>query len=502
VLRDYTYLVKHLGSQSWGRPRQVLCPKLVRRILSASRIAFVFGLLYALTGLFPTNQANQVKEASLFPLFHTAPVQATTLETVTEKNHESSVKLSQWPALFEVAKHRPSSKSLLTANPPSRPVKKTVVTTTTPDAPVSGKIKPQVGKIQMASTPAKKGGFVVRSDGDDMVVYDADGNEVYRKASKQANLKSAIAAKKKEPKENTREKIETPARTKSPHGVKEEPSQRSVEGPLAFTKIKRGENLSVIAERYAGVSAEDLMRVNQIDDPYSIPAGVEIWVPTRFDGVCHRVEKGETLSQLLNKYNIRDLFQVCDINGLRRTQNALKDGSLLVLPNASPRVAKQAKSSRIPKNKLAGVKGNSQWIWPFEGQYKKTSPYGLRHNPFKGKKKGVGGGKKKMHHGVDFGMPSGTEIFAVRDGEVIEVSRSRRGHGNMIKIRHDDDWCTVYSHNKRIAKKVGDRVKQGELISHSGNTGRSTGPHLHFEIRRPDQKSVNPESLLGPAPAK
>jgi murein DD-endopeptidase MepM/ murein hydrolase activator NlpD len=113
-----------------------------------------------------------------------------------------------------------------------------------------------------------------------------------------------------------------------------------------------------------------------------------------------------------------------------------------------------------------------------------TSGFGSRHHPVLG--------YTKMHTGVDFGAPIGTPILAAGDGVVTRVGYMG-GYGNVVDIQHDGEFSTRYAHISRFASglSVGDRVTQGQTIAAVGNTGRSTGPHLHYEVRR-NGAPINP----------
>jgi murein DD-endopeptidase MepM/ murein hydrolase activator NlpD len=97
---------------------------------------------------------------------------------------------------------------------------------------------------------------------------------------------------------------------------------------------------------------------------------------------------------------------------------------------------------------------------------------------------------KKNHLGMDFASPTGTPIYATGDGKVIESGRER-GYGNMVKIDHGYGYETLYGHMSKIKVKKGQKIKRGEIIGHVGNTGISTGPHLHYEVIK-DKQAVNP----------
>jgi murein DD-endopeptidase MepM/ murein hydrolase activator NlpD len=125
--------------------------------------------------------------------------------------------------------------------------------------------------------------------------------------------------------------------------------------------------------------------------------------------------------------------------------------------------------------------GKGRFIWPVPQFYKVSSQFGPRG--------------RRHHDGIDIPAPRGTPIVAVEKGMVIYSDNGIRGYGNMVVIAHNDDVFTVYAHNRSNKVKKGDRVKKGQLIAEVGNTGRSTGPHLHFEIRIRN-KARNPASYL------
>lgn len=98
---------------------------------------------------------------------------------------------------------------------------------------------------------------------------------------------------------------------------------------------------------------------------------------------------------------------------------------------------------------------------------------------------------RKFHHGIDFTAPVGTDIYATGDGVVVEVKKSRAGYGNRVVIDHGFGYKTRYAHMSRMFVKKGQKVKRGEVIGHVGNTGKSVGPHLHYEVLKNDH-SVDP----------
>ena len=128
-----------------------------------------------------------------------------------------------------------------------------------------------------------------------------------------------------------------------------------------------------------------------------------------------------------------------------------------------------------------GSLGKGRFLWPVPHFYRISSSFGPRG--------------RKHHDGIDIPAPRGTPIISVDDGVVIYSDNGIRGYGNMIVIAHGDDIFTVYAHNRKNKVDKGDRVERGQLIAEIGNTGRSTGPHLHFEIRVKN-KVKNPAQFL------
>lgn len=92
--------------------------------------------------------------------------------------------------------------------------------------------------------------------------------------------------------------------------------------------------------------------------------------------------------------------------------------------------------------------------------------------------------RRDFHEGIDIAARRGTPIYAAQDGDVIYSARRIRGYGNMIVIKHSSNLATVYAHNRKNAVRKGEHVKRGQLVGFVGSMGKSTGPHVHFEIRK------------------
>jgi murein DD-endopeptidase MepM/ murein hydrolase activator NlpD len=139
--------------------------------------------------------------------------------------------------------------------------------------------------------------------------------------------------------------------------------------------------------------------------------------------------------------------------------------------------AGQPVSPQLPAGNLPRFNG---LIWPAKGVL--TSGYGMRWG--------------RMHKGIDIAGPVGTPIFAAGPGIVLRSGWNSSGYGNLVEIQHPDGTITRYGHNSRLAVQAGQQVEQGQLIALMGSTGRSTGPHCHFEVRPGGGDAVNPMSYL------
>ena len=123
---------------------------------------------------------------------------------------------------------------------------------------------------------------------------------------------------------------------------------------------------------------------------------------------------------------------------------------------------------------------------PVEVSHRFTSGFGTRRDP-------VTGGRR-AHNGIDLAGPRGTPVVSTAEG-VVSFAGRQSGYGNLIKIRHAFGYETMYAHLNKIHVKVGERIARGDHIGDMGNTGRSTGVHLHYEVRQ-SGKPVNPMTFI------
>lgn len=193
-------------------------------------------------------------------------------------------------------------------------------------------------------------------------------------------------------------------------------------------------------------------------------------------GTWHAVEAGETSVSIAKRAGI-PLEDFLEINGLRRS-DVLEPGRPVFLFGAS-QALEQTGISRTPPGEsesaptTAPAPGGSRAIlrWPVLAP-RLTSRFGKRWG--------------KPHEGIDMAAPIGTPVLCAADGTVIYSGDQVRGYGNMIVVKHADEVVTVYAHNSVLLVHGGDRVTVGQEIARVGDTGRSTAPHLHFEVRNRD----------------
>ncbi|NMF57158.1 peptidoglycan DD-metalloendopeptidase family protein [Pseudanabaena yagii] len=145
-------------------------------------------------------------------------------------------------------------------------------------------------------------------------------------------------------------------------------------------------------------------------------------------------------------------------------------------------------SMQLPQN-IAAIDLNSvsNFTLPITGAVI-SSGFGWRVHPVTG--------ERRLHKGVDFAAPTGTPIFAAADGMVTDAGWTDGGYGNIVELRHSDGSVTLYAHTNRVYVSKGQVVNKGQAIAEVGTTGRSTGPHLHFEVQPDGKNAVDPMDYL------
>ncbi|MDP3801086.1 M23 family metallopeptidase [Brevundimonas sp.] len=155
---------------------------------------------------------------------------------------------------------------------------------------------------------------------------------------------------------------------------------------------------------------------------------------------------------------------------------------------AEPSAAPEAPPATAVAEPAGPVTREIAFESPVKG-YAVNSAFGMRRLP---------GQAMRRHDGVDIAAPRGTGVYVAAEGAVTRTGYDPAGYGRFIEIRHPNGMTTLYGHLSRLDVRSGDRLDAGERIGLVGNTGRSTGPHLHFEVRRGDRQ-VDPVKVMGQA---
>jgi lipoprotein NlpD len=187
-------------------------------------------------------------------------------------------------------------------------------------------------------------------------------------------------------------------------------------------------------------------------------------------GSWYVVSRGETLDDISTRAGV-PAEDILEVNGLSRADE-VKPGRLIFVlapPQALPEVAPVG---AVPSASVGVVpEGGGRFGWPLANvAHNVGSPFGSRDG--------------RAHEGIDLPAPTGTPVLAAADGEVVYAGDGIRGYGNLVVVQHPGDLLTVYAHNSALFVKQGQAVRGGERIAAVGQTGRATGPHLHFEVRQ------------------
>lgn len=226
--------------------------------------------------------------------------------------------------------------------------------------------------------------------------------------------------------------------------------------------VREGDTLSGIAQAF-DVSVNTIMWANDIKKGQAIQPGQQL-VILPVTGIRYTVKSGGTIRDIIKKHG-GDVEEAALYNGIDPDQE-LAAGTVVIVPDGVLAIPQPVKKTTSSVRGAAGVPN-------YSGYYLRPVTNGI-------KTQGIHG-----YNGVDLGSPVGTPVLASASGDVI-ISRAsgwNGGYGSYIVIRHDNGTQTLYAHLSRTIVGAGEHVVQGQIIGYVGNTGRSTGPHLHFEIR-------------------
>jgi len=223
--------------------------------------------------------------------------------------------------------------------------------------------------------------------------------------------------------------------------------------------VKKNENLWKIAQN-SGLDAFTLLSVNKLRNGNLIRPGQSIKVPNQ-RGILHKVVKDESLEEIAIRYQV-SLEKIIESNGML-DPDTIYAGTELFIPDA--------KINESFRKRLIPPPYKPKFVKPTSGRL--TSGFGYRIHPILK--------KRRMHKGIDIVARYGSNVKAATGG-IITYSGQMGSYGNLVVIDHQNGFETRYAHNSRLKVKKGEIVRQGQTIALVGNTGRSNGTHLHFEI--------------------
>lgn len=269
----------------------------------------------------------------------------------------------------------------------------------------------------------------------------------------------------------------------STEGVEIDPLTQVSDKPraevLEYT-VEDGDTLGTIAKKF-GVDTDSIKWMNKEVNEKKMKSGTNLKIPP-VTGVVHQVKNGETVYSIAKKYNVSAQAIVdFPFNEFSNDETfALAIGQQVVVPDGEM----PDEPILSPRNNLANqltpsagnVSATGKWIWPAAGTITQFF--------------------KPWHKGLDIANHSGGAILAADAGTVVTSGwPDNSGYGNRVVVDHGNGYQTLYAHLSKLSVKVGQTVKKGDVLGSMGSTGRSTGTHLHFEIRT-SKGNADPSSAL------
>ncbi len=237
--------------------------------------------------------------------------------------------------------------------------------------------------------------------------------------------------------------------------------------PLNFYRyrVKKGDTFWTILAR-TSQNIDTLMTVNSFSSPGQVEVGRDIYIPN-MRGIIYRLKDEESVATAARMFQINEKY-------IEKVNTGLNNrGRHIFIPCAS--VTGMERSMFLGTGFTHPLRIGTL-----------TSGFGTRKDPFSD--------TMQFHRGIDIGCPRGSNVHAARDGKVV-FTGYQGGYGLLVILQHAHDYYTYYGHLSRILVRSGDSVNMRDPIALSGNTGRTTGPHLHFEVRK-GGTAVNPGILF------
>lgn len=246
-------------------------------------------------------------------------------------------------------------------------------------------------------------------------------------------------------------------------------------------KVVAGDTLHSIAKKY-DVWEDQLLADNKGINSKKLEVGSNIIVKQQAPVLTYEVVEKITYDKVI-EHKVEEQKSADIYEGMTETQQTGSDGLSEITARVTLQNGKKVeeedlvttvKEEPVTEVVLVGTKerpptvGSGKYIWPLKDSFTQTSGFGSRWG--------------RQHKGIDLAVSVGTTVYAADGGTVVEAQYSG-SYGNVVMIDHQNGQETRYAHNSKLLVKKGDKVYQGQPIAKSGNTGRSTGPHVHFEIR-------------------
>jgi murein DD-endopeptidase MepM/ murein hydrolase activator NlpD len=205
--------------------------------------------------------------------------------------------------------------------------------------------------------------------------------------------------------------------------------------------------------------------------------------PRKLGSSYYTVRQGDTLYGISRQFNVPQ-DQLVRVNGILNPDSLLP-GQRLFISYGSAIASSNTPASSSSDLKYQPKTSGGRLAWPIRGG-RLVSRFGPRRTSF--------------HDGLDIAAPRGTPVYAAHSGKVVYAGSKLSGYGKLLLIRGNDGLITVYAHNRRMLVSNNEPVKVGQKIAEVGTTGRSSGPHLHFEVRTVDSRNrvvaIDPLPLL------
>jgi len=233
----------------------------------------------------------------------------------------------------------------------------------------------------------------------------------------------------------------------------------AIEDLILRHDVSDGETVNDVAAEL-GVSVSNLLASNRLFGGGQLQPGQVLYASR--DGIVHTIQSGQTLTDISLTYAV-PVETLTEANGLNAASTIFA-GDRILIPDASTSFWDDVVrlSNGVP----------SRFIWPLEGEV--VSTFGWREHPVLG--------NRHHHDGIDLDVPEGTIVHASAGGEVYFYGE-QPGYGNVLVLEHSEGFFTMYGHLASAIVAAGRYVEIGQEIALSGNTGISSGPHLHFEVR-------------------